>query len=44
VVQNIDAAAMEVYLSWRRFEAKDPAVAAGLQEIDLVTTGARIKF
>ena len=28
LVQNIDAAAMELYVSWRHFEAKDPGTTA----------------
>jgi hypothetical protein len=52
LVQNIDAAAMEIYLSWRHFEAKDPGVATtvvsaqgvGLKDLDIVLTGARVKF
>jgi hypothetical protein len=44
LVQNIDAAATELYVSYRHFEAKDPAVAAGLKDIDIVITGARVKF
>jgi len=44
VVQNIDAAAMELYLSWRRLEAKDPNNAASLQDLDIVLGGARVKF
>jgi hypothetical protein len=41
-VQNIDAAAMEVYINWRRFSATDGATK--LDDIDLVTAGARVKF
>ena len=52
LVQNIDAAAMEIYLSWRHFEAKDPgttttvitAQGVGLKDLDIVLTGARVKF
>ena len=50
LVQNIDAAAMEIYLSWRHFEAKDPGTTAtstqgiGLKDLDIVLTGARVKF
>ena len=43
IVQNIDAAAMELYVSWRRFEAKDPNNAAALQDLDVVVSGARVK-
>ena len=42
VVQQIDAAAMEVFLGWRRFETErtgDPSA-----DIDLVHGGARIRF
>ena len=50
LVQNIDAAAMEIYLSWRHFEAKDPGTTVastqgiGLKDLDIVLTGARVKF
>jgi hypothetical protein len=44
LVQNIDAAATELYVSYRHFDAKDPAVPAGLKDIDIVITGARVKF
>jgi hypothetical protein len=42
VVQQIDAAAMELYLGWRRFESDVTATADG--ELDLVHGGARIRF
>jgi hypothetical protein len=42
-VQNIDAAAMELYVDWRRYDAKDPATAK-LDDIDVVIGGARVKF
>jgi hypothetical protein len=42
IVQQIDAAAMEVYLGWRRFESEVTATADG--ELDLVHGGARIRF
>jgi hypothetical protein len=45
VVQNIDAAAMELYLGWRRFESD--VVEAGVADsadLDLVHGGARIRF
>ena len=46
--QKIDAAAMEIYAGWRRFSlSTTPAVAAGaagLDDIDIVFTGARIRF
>jgi Gram-negative porin len=44
VVQNVDAAAMELYLGYRNYKASDPTVAAGLQSIDIIAAGARIKF
>jgi hypothetical protein len=47
VVQQIDAAAMEVFLSWRRFEVDvvgAPVGANGSNELDLVHGGARIRF
>ena len=40
--QKIDAAAMEVYLWWRHFEAEADGVDAG--EADVVVLGTRIKF
>ena len=43
-VQQIDAAAMELYLGWRRYDADTSAVAIGLQELDIVHGGARIRF
>jgi hypothetical protein len=48
LVQNLDAAATELYVSWRHFEAKDPGTTAtpnpGLKDLDIVLTGARVKF
>ena len=47
VVQNIDAAAMELYLGWRRFETDingGGATPSASNDLDLVTGGARIKF
>lgn len=50
VVQQIDAAAMELYLSWRRFETNVTGVLApnasanGSSDLDLVHGGARIRF
>jgi hypothetical protein len=41
VVQQIDAAAMEIFLGWRRFEADRDGVS---QDLDLVHGGARIRF
>jgi hypothetical protein len=43
LVQNIDAAAMELYLSWRHFEAKN-AGGVALDDVDVVLGGARVKF
>ena len=40
-VQQIDAAAMEVFLGWRRFEVDRNGVS---QDLDLVHGGARIRF
>jgi Gram-negative porin len=46
VVQQIDAAAMEVYLGWRRFETDVDGAGAlnGSSDLDLVHGGARIRF
>ena len=47
VNQKIDAAAMEIYAGWRRFSLSTTGVAAGaagLDDIDMVFTGARIRF
>jgi hypothetical protein len=50
LVQNLDAAATELYVSWRHFEAKDPGTTVvstqgiGLKDLDIVLTGARVKF
>jgi Gram-negative porin len=43
-VQQIDAAAMELYLGWRRFDADTSTVAIGVQELDIVHGGARVRF
>ena len=48
VVQQIDAAAMELYLGWRRFEL-DSLTVGGVEQgptrdLDLVHGGARIRF
>ena len=40
-VQQIDAAAMEIFLGWRRFEVDRNGVS---QDLDLVHGGARIRF
>lgn len=47
VNQKIDAAAMEIYAGWRRFSLNTTAVAAGaagLEDINIVYSGARIRF
>ena len=46
VVQQIDAAAMEVFLGWRRFETDVTGAGAGSgnSDLDLVHGGARIRF
>ena len=44
VVQQIDAAAMEVYLGWRRFEVDVNNGGPLSTELDLVHGGARIRF
>jgi hypothetical protein len=50
LVQNIDAAATELYLSWRHFEAQNPGTTVvstqGItyKDLDVVMGGARIKF
>jgi hypothetical protein len=47
VNQKIDAAAMEIYAGWRRFDLSTTNVAAGaagLDAIDIVFAGARIRF
>jgi hypothetical protein len=51
LVQNVDAAATELYISWRHFEAKDPGNTTTvstqgiqLKDLDIVMTGARVKF
>ena len=47
VVQQVDAAAMELYLGWRRFEVDITGagpVNSGSSDIDLVHGGARIRF
>ncbi len=42
IVQNIDAAAMELYASYRHFDGEVDGVSA--QDFDAILTGARIKF
>ncbi len=46
VVQQIDAAAMEVFLGWRRFETNVTGAGggSGSSDLDLVHGGARIRF
>ena len=51
IVQQIDAAAMELYLGWRRFESDISGLGAGVtgfrdgsSDLDLVNGGARIRF
>ena len=51
IVQNLDAAAMELYLGWRRFDTSvtgvlgaDGVTGNGASELDLVHGGARIRF
>ena len=44
IVQNIDAAAMELYLSYRHAEVDDNVVGNEFNDLDVVTAGARIKF
>lgn len=44
IVQNIDAAAMELYLGYRHVEVDDNVPANSFDSLDVVTAGARIKF
>jgi hypothetical protein len=51
VVQNIDAAAMELFLSYRQYQAELDSLAgaplgtgAGLNDMNIIMAGARIKF
>jgi hypothetical protein len=48
VVQNIDAAAMQLYLGYRNYAFEDNSTATiaagGLNSIDVVAAGARIRF
>jgi Gram-negative porin len=56
IVQQIDAAAMELYLGWRHFEADrsgatvvgtssaQPVINGKYQDLDIVNAGARIRF
>ena len=47
VVQHIDAAAMEVFLSYRRYSAEFddiPSAILSINDFDMVVGGARIRF
>ena len=44
VVQQIDAAAMEVFLGWRHFNTERSGGIVGDADLDLVHGGARIRF
>lgn len=44
IVQNIDAAAMELYLGYRNYSASANSSTAGLKDIDVIAAGARIRF
>jgi hypothetical protein len=45
IVQHIDAAAMELFLSYRKYTAEfDPPGFAEVSDFDVVVGGARIKF
>ena len=48
MVQNVDSAALELYLAYRKYEASvvtsGTQVTGGLKDIDFVQTGARIQF
>jgi hypothetical protein len=47
VVQHIDAAAMELYLSYRKYRAEFdgiPSAVISIDDLDMVVGGARIKF
>lgn len=43
-VQNIDAAAMELYLGYRNYKASDVTPGVSMKDIDVLHMGARIKF
>jgi len=43
VQQAVDAAAMDLYLNWRRHTLDDGA-AGSYKDLDVITTGARIRF
>ena len=42
--QELEAAAMDLYLNYRTHHATDPNLPNGLKDIAVATTGARIKF
>lgn len=44
IVQKIDAAAMELYLGYKHVEADDSRVGVEYDSMDVVISGARIKF
>jgi hypothetical protein len=44
IVQHIDAAAMEVFLSYRLFSAENTKTGGEVDDFDVVMGGARIKF
>lgn len=44
MVQNIDAASMELYIGYRNFSASTNGSATGLKDVDVVAAGARIRF
>ncbi|MEO1205802.1 MAG: porin [Pseudomonadota bacterium] len=44
IVQKIDAAAMELYIGYRHVEVEDNVIGNSFDDLDVVTTGARIKF
>jgi len=43
-VQNVDAAAMELYVGWRHYELEDASECIDCQDIDAFLAGARMKF
>ncbi len=44
IEQSIDAAAMEMYVWYKRLEAHDPLPGEFDSDADVVTVGARIRF
>ena len=42
--QKIDAAAMELYIGYRHFEASVGVAGVSLNDVDVVMSGARIQF